>query len=163
MLKFHLKIKDWIILSTILEIEKERYNLGILISMVFENYNLNFYHKSFYYQSEHFSLTNKFEEKQMLDELDYTIEEGKETPNDICVYALSTCGHCKRGLSFLRQKNIKFRYIYVDLMPHDLRMRIKKELSDKYNERIGFPFCVINDGETILVGFTEEKWKNIFK
>ncbi len=99
----------------------------------------------------------------MLNELDYTIEDGENNPYDICVYALSTCGFCKKGINFLREKNFKFRYIYVDMMGQDIRMRTKKELSDKYNERIGFPFVVINDGEKILVGFKEEKWKDTFK
>ena len=79
----------------------------------------------------------------MLNELDYTIEEGESSPYDICVYALSTCGFCKKGINFLREKKVKFRYIYVDLIGQDLRLRTKKELSDKYNERIGFPFVVI--------------------
>ena len=99
----------------------------------------------------------------MLNELDYTIEEGDNNPYDICVYALSTCGFCKRGINFLRENKFKFRYLYVDLIGQDLRLRTKKELSDKYNERIGFPFVVINDGEKILVGFKEEKWKETFK
>ena len=99
----------------------------------------------------------------MLNELDYTIEEGDNNPYDICVYALSTCGFCKRGINFLRENKFKFRYLYVDLNGQDLRLRTKKELSDKYNERIGFPFVVINDGEKILVGFKEEKWKETFK
>ena len=99
----------------------------------------------------------------MLTELDYTIEEGENSPYDICVYALSTCGFCKKGINFLRENKFKFKYIYVDLIGQDLRMRTKKELSNKYNERIGFPFVVINDGEKILVGFKEEKWKETFE
>ncbi|HUU88995.1 MAG TPA: glutaredoxin family protein [Candidatus Glassbacteria bacterium] len=99
----------------------------------------------------------------MLEELEYTIDEGENTPFNITVYALSTCGFCKRGLAFLRDNKIKFRYIFVDMIGQDLRLRTKKELSDKYNERIGFPFVVLNDGETILVGFKEEKWKETFK
>ena len=48
----------------------------------------------------------------MLNELDYSIEEGESSPYDICVYALSTCGFCKKGINFLREKKVKFRYIY---------------------------------------------------
>jgi len=99
----------------------------------------------------------------MLDELEFTNEEGEKNPCDITVYALSTCGFCKRGLAFLRDNNLKFKFIYVDQLAQDLRMRTKKELSDKYKERIGFPFVVVDNGNKILVGFKEVKWKEAFE
>ena len=99
----------------------------------------------------------------MLEELDFTMEDGEKNPCDITVYALSTCGFCKKGLAFLRNNNLKFKYIYVDQMAQDLRMRTKKEISDRYKERIGFPFVVIDNGDKILVGFKEEKWKETFE
>ena len=99
----------------------------------------------------------------MLEGLDFTLEDGEKNPCDITVYALSTCGFCKKGLAFLRDNNLKFKFIYVDQMAQDLRMRTKKELSDRYNERIGFPFVVIDNGDKILVGFKEEKWKETFE
>ncbi|HUT82911.1 MAG TPA: glutaredoxin family protein [Candidatus Bathyarchaeia archaeon] len=98
----------------------------------------------------------------MLEKLKFTKEQGEKNPCDIEVYALSTCGFCKRALEFLRTNKITFRYIYVDLQESDLRMKIKKELTDRFDERLGFPFAVINGGEKILVGFTEEKWKEAF-
>ncbi|MBN1328283.1 MAG: glutaredoxin family protein [Candidatus Heimdallarchaeota archaeon] len=98
----------------------------------------------------------------MLEKLKFTNEQGEKNPCDIEVYALSTCGFCKRALEFLRSNKITFRYIYVDQQDSDLRLMIKNELADRFEGRIGFPFAVINGGEKTLVGFTEEKWKEAF-
>jgi glutaredoxin len=98
----------------------------------------------------------------MHEDLEFITETGEKNPCDIQIYALSTCGFCKRGLEFLRNNNITFRYIYVDKLDKDLRYRIKRELLDKFEERIAFPYVLVNDGEKILVGFTEQKWTDAF-
>ena len=41
-------------------------------------------------------------------------------------------------------------------------MKIKRDLKDKFEERLGFPFVVIDGGDKVLVGFKEEKWKEAF-
>jgi glutaredoxin-like protein NrdH len=98
----------------------------------------------------------------MHEKYEFVIEKGEKNPCDIQVYALSTCGFCKRGLEFLRKNNLAFRYIYVDQLKPDERMKIKRDLSDKFEERLGFPFVVIDGGDKVLVGFQEEKWKTQF-
>ncbi|NHJ48791.1 MAG: glutaredoxin family protein [Asgard group archaeon] len=98
----------------------------------------------------------------MHENLEFITEKGDKTPCDIQIYALSTCGFCKRGLEFLRKNSITFRYIYVDQLDKDLRYRIKRELLDKFDERIAFPYVLVDKGEKVIVGFTEDKWKDAF-
>ena len=98
----------------------------------------------------------------MHEDFEFVIEEGEKTPCDIQVYALSTCGFCRRGLEFLRKNKIAFRYIYVDQLKPDMRMKIKRDLRDKFEERLGFPFVVIDGGEKVMVGFREDQWKEQF-
>lgn len=98
----------------------------------------------------------------MHENLEFIKEEGEKNPCDIQVYALSTCGFCKRGLDFLRENGLTFRYIYVDQLQSDTRMKIKRDLRDKFEERLGFPFVVIDGGDKVMVGFKEEKWKTQF-
>ncbi|MEA2070362.1 MAG: glutaredoxin family protein, partial [Asgard group archaeon] len=96
----------------------------------------------------------------MHENLEFTHEKGSNKPADITVYALSTCGFCRRALQFLRKNDIDFKYIYVDKQDSSVRIKIKRDLSETYKDhRLGFPFCVIDEGEDIIVGFTEEKWK----
>ena len=98
----------------------------------------------------------------MHEKYDFVIEEGEKNPCEIQVYALSTCGFCKRGLDFLRKNSLKFKYIYVDKLESQQRMQIKRDLRDSFEERLGFPFVVIDGGDKVLVGFTEHKWKKAF-
>jgi glutaredoxin len=99
----------------------------------------------------------------MHDDYDFVMEEGEKNPCDIQVYALSTCGFCKRGLDFLRNNKIKFRYIYVDKLKPDARMKIKRDLRDKFEDvRLGFPFVVVDGGDKVMVGFKEAEWKENF-
>ena len=98
----------------------------------------------------------------MHENLEFVVEEGKKNPCDIQVYALSTCGFCKRGLEFLRKNKLTFRYIYVDQLDSQIRMKIKRDLRDKFEERLGFPFVVIDGGDKVMVGFVEDKWKKQF-
>ncbi len=97
--------------------------------------------------------------------MDYTLnficEEGTEKFDDVTVYALSTCGFCKKALKFLRDNSIKFRYVFVDELDHEIRQRLKEDLAKRFNERMGFPFMVI-DNTRCVVGFTEKEWEEIF-
>ncbi len=98
----------------------------------------------------------------MDENLEFAKVEGEKKPCDIQIYALSTCGFCRRALAFLRNNKITFRYIYVDQLSYDLRQKIKRNLMAKFEQRIGFPFAVIDDGEKVLVGFTETKYEEAF-
>ena len=97
----------------------------------------------------------------MHEELEFTHEKGKNKPHEITVYALSTCGFCKRALAFLRENDIEFRFIYVDKQSPEIRIRIKKDLRDNFEERLGFPYVILNSKEA-MVGFREEVWKEKF-
>lgn len=94
----------------------------------------------------------------MFDYLDYVSVEGKDARHDVEVYALSTCGFCKRALAFLAAEGIAHRYVHVDLVPFDLKNRAKDELKAKFAEHVSFPYAVV-DGKTTLVGFVEADWK----
>ncbi|HON77828.1 MAG TPA: glutaredoxin [Spirochaetota bacterium] len=97
----------------------------------------------------------------MNNNLTFVHEDGVEKYTDVTVYALSTCGFCKRALKFLREHNIKFRYIYVDDLEPDEKQSLKESLAKEYNSRVGFPFLVI-DNSRCLVGFTQHEWEKEF-
>lgn len=92
-----------------------------------------------------------------LSKLNYTVKTGARTDPDITVYALSTCGFCKRALAFLEQKGFSYKYIYVDLLPIAEKDEIKAELKLRHKDNVAFPFAVIDD-KTHLVGFIEPDW-----
>ncbi|MFZ2780935.1 MAG: glutaredoxin family protein [Rectinemataceae bacterium] len=91
------------------------------------------------------------------EQLPWVIKEGPRTDRDITVYALSTCGFCKRAFAFLDHKGFRYRYLYMDQIPVDTKNEIKAELKATFNEYVAFPFVVL-DGKSHLVGFIEPDW-----
>lgn len=93
----------------------------------------------------------------MLEKLSYTTVEGSSYGHAITVYALSTCGFCKRAIAFLNAKGFAYRYVYVDQIPLETKNEAKRELKERFHEDVAFPFAVIDD-DTHLVGFVEADW-----
>lgn len=94
----------------------------------------------------------------MLETLTYTEVQGSRGGQTITVYALSTCGFCKRAMNYLNANGFAYRYIYVDAIPLETKTEVKRLLKEKYKADIAFPFVTV--GETdFLVGFIEPDWK----
>jgi glutaredoxin-like protein NrdH len=93
----------------------------------------------------------------MLDSLTYLVVEGKRRDRDITVYALSTCGFCKRALTFLNDKGFTYKYIHMDQIPLETKNEAKRALKERFKDDVAFPFAVI-DGKEHLVGFIEADW-----
>jgi glutaredoxin-like protein NrdH len=85
-----------------------------------------------------------------------TVEHFTGKPSmKVMLYALSTCGWCKKTIELLKQQNIEFDYQYVDLLEgkeQDDAMTIM----EKFNPRGSFPTLIIDDTRCI-VGFNEKE------
>lgn len=97
---------------------------------------------------------------KMIDKLEFTREEGSNKAHALTVYALSTCGFCKKAINFLKENDIAFQYIYLDKINPMVKQTVKSELKQKYESLPVFPILVIDD-ERAVSGFSEEKWKDI--
>ena len=75
----------------------------------------------------------------------------------ILLYALSTCGWCKKTKKFLTSLGVEFSYIFVDLLEEKERDEIMEDVK-KWNPRRSFPIVVIND-EKCIVGYKEDQIK----
>lgn len=91
---------------------------------------------------------------------EFTHEPGEKKGCKITVYALSTCGFCKRALAFLRDNSVDFNFVYVDKLDKETRDKITKDLKERFNRRVAFPFLIIDDQEC-MVGFNTEKYENM--
>ncbi len=89
--------------------------------------------------------------------LEYKHEEGKEPPQKLTLFALSTCGFCKSALRFLRRHKVSFNYIFLDDLELDLKKEVKQQLKDTFGERPMYPFLLIGP-ERHLIGFDEDEW-----
>ncbi|WP_432703632.1 glutaredoxin family protein [Methanothermobacter thermautotrophicus] len=76
--------------------------------------------------------------------------EGTER-GSVRLFALSTCGWCKRTRELLEELGAAYDYIYVDLLEGEERENVIEELK-RWNPSLSFPTLVIND-EEVVVGF----------
>ncbi|MFP4236461.1 MAG: glutaredoxin family protein [Desulfonatronovibrio sp.] len=75
--------------------------------------------------------------------------------DNVFLYALSTCIHCKNTKKFLDKNNIDYDYVYVDKLSGEEREKTVEEVK-KYNPKISFPTLVV-DNEKVIVGFQEDE------
>ncbi len=74
----------------------------------------------------------------------------------VTLYALSTCGWCRRTKHFLDENHISYQLFEVDTLEGDEKERARAEVS-KFNPRRSYPTLVIDGGEKVIVGFDEVK------
>ncbi|MDX9959452.1 MAG: glutaredoxin family protein [Clostridia bacterium] len=94
----------------------------------------------------------------MIDTLKFEQKDGDKTSPAITVYALSTCGFCKRSMAFLEANGYSYRFIYLDKIPLETKTEVKKELKEKYKTDVAFPFVTVGNSD-YLVGFIEVDWR----
>ena len=84
-----------------------------------------------------------------------------ENKGHVMLFALSTCGWCKRTKGLLEDMKVDFYYTDVDLLQGAERTEAIDAIK-KWNPRCSFPSLVYNDSQCII-GFDETKIKEILK
>ncbi|MGQ9759587.1 MAG: glutaredoxin family protein [Candidatus Methanomethylicaceae archaeon] len=80
---------------------------------------------------------------------------GNNKKHTVFLYALSTCAWCKKTKNFLKDKDVEYEYVDVDLCsPEDLA-KIKEEI-DKRGARMLFPLIIVDDSH-MIVGYREDQ------
>ena len=86
--------------------------------------------------------------------------EGEYDKQDIIVFALSTCMWCRKGKSFLNERNVKYRYVDVDKIDPSEKSKVITFLRETYKpERISYPFVVCDD--EFVVGYNPNKYEEL--
>jgi glutaredoxin-like protein NrdH len=75
----------------------------------------------------------------------------------LVLFALSTCGWCKKTRALIEDLNVDYDYVYVDLLNGKEREEVV-EMVKKWNPQVSFPTLVINESKTII-GFKEDEIK----
>ena len=76
---------------------------------------------------------------------------GKNKVHKIFLYALSTCVWCKRTKKFLKDNDLAFEYIDVDLCSGEEVSKIKNDMLNR-SSRIAYPMIIIDD-KILISGF----------
>jgi len=64
------------------------------------------------------------------------------------MWALSTCGWCKKTKRFLDDQGIEYECVDVDLLEPDAKQAAREELT-KYNPKRSYPTVVVGEDEVV--------------
>lgn len=82
---------------------------------------------------------------------------GKNNKHKVFMYAISTCAWCKLAKNFLKDNNIEYGYVDIDLSNGEDREKIRREIL-KRGGRLSYPAIIIDD-KILINGFREDKIK----
>lgn len=75
---------------------------------------------------------------------------------EVKIYTLSTCSHCKATKKFLEECKIQYEFTDVDITKGEERKAILEDIR-KINPKCSFPTIII--GDKVIVGFKEDEIK----
>lgn len=77
------------------------------------------------------------------------------------LYALSTCGWCRKTKRFLDANDVDYEYEYVDLLTGNDKARSLAEV-EQHNPRKSFPTVVVQNGDTqVVIGYVESRLREV--
>ena len=79
---------------------------------------------------------------------------GRKSKGRIVLYALSTCGWCRKTKELLAEEGVEHEYVDVDLCSGEERERVTAQVRS-LNPRGNYP--VLQVGEKVMVGFDPDK------
>ena len=86
---------------------------------------------------------------------------GRNNKHSVLVYALSTCTWCKRTKALLRDNDIEYEYVDVDLCDQKEREEIRNDILTR-GRRLTYPTVIVDD-ETVITGFQEDRMREVLE
>ena len=75
------------------------------------------------------------------------------------MYALSTCVWCKMTKQFLKDNDIEYDYIDVDLCQEEDKQKIREHIQSKGGP-LSYPTTIVDD-KVVITGFRKDKLKEV--
>jgi glutaredoxin len=79
--------------------------------------------------------------------------EGENKEHKVFLYTLSTCGWCKKTKQLLKENDIEYEFLDVDLCSQEKRSQAVSDIRSR-NIPLGFPIIIIDD-EEVISGYKE--------
>ncbi len=86
--------------------------------------------------------------------MDISKVPGKNTKHKVFMYTLSTCVWCKMTKQFLKDNNVAYEYVDVDLSSEEDREKIRKEIQAKGGV-LSYPTTIV-DSKVVITGFRKD-------
>jgi glutaredoxin-like protein NrdH len=87
--------------------------------------------------------------------------QGKQDKHKVVVYALSTCIWCKMTKQYLKDNNIEYNYIDIDLCTEEDKQKIRQEIQSKGGP-LSYPTTIIDD-KVVVTGFRKDLLKEVLE
>jgi glutaredoxin-like protein NrdH len=87
--------------------------------------------------------------------------EGKKKDHKVVVYALSTCVWCRMTKQFLKDNNIEYEYVDVDLCSEEDKEKIRQDIQNRGGS-LSYPTTIIDD-KTVVTGFRKDLFKVVLE
>ena len=82
---------------------------------------------------------------------------GQKRQHKVVLYALSTCAWCKLTKQFLKDNDIEFEYVDVDLCEEEDKQKIRQHIQSKGGP-LSYPTVIVDD-KVLITGFRKDKLK----
>ena len=82
---------------------------------------------------------------------------GKNNEHKVILYALSTCAWCKLTKQFLKDNDIEYKYVDVDLCEEEDKQKIRQHIQSKGGP-LSYPTVIVDDN-MLITGFRKDKLK----
>jgi len=82
---------------------------------------------------------------------------GKKNEHKVVVYALSTCVWCKMTKQFLKDNDIEFEFINVDLCEPEEKEQVRQQIQSKGGS-LNYPTTIVDD-KKLIAGFRKDQLK----
>lgn len=92
-------------------------------------------------------------------ELNAVRVDGGRSEHGVFMFALSTCGWCKRTKEFLRENDVAFEYVDVDKCTMDEKREVGRILKER-DLPLGFPVTIVDD-EVVITGFKPDDFREV--
>lgn len=89
--------------------------------------------------------------------MDISKVDGKNSKHKVFMYTLSTCVWCKMTKQFLKDNNVAFEYVDVDLCTEEDKQKIRKEIQNRGGV-LSYPTTMVDD-KVVITGFRKDLLK----
>jgi glutaredoxin-like protein NrdH len=83
--------------------------------------------------------------------------QGKQNKHKVVLYALSTCVWCKMTKQYLKDNEVEFEYIDVDLCEEEDKQEIRQHIQSKGGP-LSYPTTIVDDN-FLITGFRKDLLK----
>ncbi len=91
--------------------------------------------------------------------MNFSKVSGRNNRHQVQMYAISTCVWCKMTKQYLKDNDVEYEYIDVDLCDEKEKQEIREHILSK-GGRLSYPTIIVDD-KVLITGFRKDRFKEI--